>query len=98
MITAPGVTKAPPVTCWEAPIRRRTAPAPLGRPGPPRRSWLPEAAKSARSQDLVDLLGRGAQRRLRLTLAEQYRHDHGAEDLGDLRVLRDLRPGLPGVG
>src|SRR6266581_843644 len=33
---------------------------------------------SARRQDLVHLLGRGGQGRLRLALAEQHRHDHGA--------------------
>src|SRR5215467_7693309 len=104
MIAAPGVTKAHPVSCSDALGRRRAAGTGPGRRPPGsverlRRSRTEGAATSAvrTSQSLIDLLGRAAERGLRLALAQQDRHDHGAEDLGDLRVAGGLRPRLADV-
>src|SRR5438067_7484153 len=96
MVATPGVTKAHPVKCSELVTRARALAAALSRR---RRSEASDAATSLIrvGENLVDLLGGAVQRGRGLALAEQHRDDHGAEYLGDLRVGRDLRPGLPDI-
>src|SRR5690242_14845021 len=93
MIATPGVMKAHPVSCSDLLGRRRPVLAGTGRPRPGpvvrlRRSRTEGAATSAvrAGERLVDLLRRAGERGLRLALAQEHRHDHGAEYLGDLRV------------
>src|SRR5581483_2445169 len=95
MIATPGVTNAHPVNWSEARTRLPAARTPRGRF---RRRTAGLAATSARSEHLVDLLRSGLQGFGRLALVQQHRHDHLPEDLGDLRVLRNLRPRLLDVG
>src|SRR5215472_433255 len=95
MIATPGVTNAQPVSWSEATALRtgcgRPRPGPGCRPIRRRPAMVPRTVMSAGRQDLIDLLRRGCQRGLWLAAAEQDRHDHGAQDLGNLRVLGDLR-------
>src|SRR5580704_9837455 len=98
MIATPGVTKAQPVNCSDARGRRR-APRDGGASKRLRRSRAAGAVTSAvRGRErLVDLLRRTGERGLRLALAQEHRHDHVAEYLGDLRVRGGLRARLVDV-
>src|SRR5215469_10845180 len=91
MITAAGVTNDQPATVS---ARRCARDRPEGRPWLTLRASAVTATSAGTCQGRVDLSRCLVQRRLRLRLAEQDRHDHGAEDLRDLRVGCDLRPGL----